>query len=257
MNDFDHDSAALFRAARDAADPDPGAEVRIRKALSVQLGAAAFIVSGAKGAAVATSKGGASLGGLWAKTAAHFAWAAKILPIALVPVVGGGAVVSYRYLARTQATTAAAISTPMASPRVVERLARPVATEGPAATEPLATAEIAAAPVIPAPAARRAQTPQTPSTAPSTLSDEVTLVARMHELWRAGDLTGLDRAIADHQRRFPRGILAEERDAMKAMLICRRVSPARASEVAAAFAAEHTGSPHIARVNAVCNEQQR
>jgi hypothetical protein len=50
------------------------------------------------------------------------------------------------------------------------------------------------------------------------LNEEATLLMRAEKKWHAGDLNGAIAAVDEHQRRFPGGVLAEERTALRARL---------------------------------------
>ncbi|HKQ70351.1 MAG TPA: hypothetical protein VJT73_13470, partial [Polyangiaceae bacterium] len=95
-----------------------------------------------------------------------------------------------------------------------------------------------------------------PEPASSSLASEIGLLSPMHEAWRSGDVNAVARAIGEHERRFPRGVLAEERDALKVMLACRSADPKRAAQLASEFAAGHPGSPHKGRVSVACGDKR-
>ncbi len=111
-------------------------------------------------------------------------------------------------------------------------------------------------PVTAAPPVNEVPTVAPPDVA-SSLRSEVALLSQMHQAWQAGDTSTLEREIAEHERRFPRGVLSEERDAMKVMLACRRADAEHAQRLGAEFAAQHAGSPHIARVASVCADKRK
>ncbi len=80
----------------------------------------------------------------------------------------------------------------------------------------------------------------------------------MHRALGARDEGDLSRAIEEHGRRFASGVLAEEREAMRAMLDCMRASSIeRAKSIAARFVAMHPRSLHAARVETSCNDFAR
>ena len=57
---------------------------------------------------------------------------------------------------------------------------------------------------------------------------------------------------AEHERRFPRGTLAQERDG--ARVVARCMSGAKSSSGAEAFLAAHPRSPMRARIVAACEQ---
>src|SRR5262249_51654743 len=92
-----------------------------------------------------------------------------------------------------------------------------------------------------------------PDDATASLLEEYALISRMHRALGAHDLGELSRAVDEHGRRFPSGILAEERDAMGAMLACMRAStPEVARSLVSKFLARYPESVHAARVEASC-----
>jgi hypothetical protein len=79
-------------------------------------------------------------------------------------------------------------------------------------------------------------------------ADEVALVAEIDAALRAGDGGRAMQLASDHERRFPRGLLVEEREG--ARVIARCMGGSRSG--AAAFLAAHPRSPMRARITTVC-----
>ena len=77
------------------------------------------------------------------------------------------------------------------------------------------------------------------------------LVGRMHSAWRSGDMRQVAERIAEHQERFPRGMFAEEREAMRAVLGCRQ-NTTHAADIASDFGRRYARSTYQARVNVAC-----
>jgi hypothetical protein len=97
-----------------------------------------------------------------------------------------------------------------------------------------------------------------PSSDAAALLEEYTLISRMRRALGARDATSLSLAVDEHQRRFATGVLAEEREAMRAMLECMHATTLeRARAIAATFVEAHPRSLHAARVEASCAERNR
>jgi hypothetical protein len=90
-----------------------------------------------------------------------------------------------------------------------------------------------------------------PTPAVDTLAEETEIVARARAAIASGEWTRAQTLLADHARRFPRGVLAPERDAYTAIARCS--SGARGS-ILATFTAAHPGSAYLDRVRAACED---
>jgi hypothetical protein len=123
----------------------------------------------------------------------------------------------------------------------------------------------------PAPAPEKASTIHAPSPAETTsvgsvqvrepvrqpaprdrLSREVALLSRATSALHAGDPTAALKALEEHQRKFPNGVLSEERRAAKALALC---SLARFNEGRSELARLAPQSPEAARARELCNPQ--
>jgi len=217
---------ALVQEGRTALRPAAGDRERIEAALRVQLGPGALPPPGS----VAPPPIGAAAG--WQ------ALAAKVL-------VGAGLAGGALYLAfsnrspEPQAIVSAPPAAPTASvPSSGERL-----SDVPAPTESLEEAQpVAAHPTTassePAPRAR------------DRLAEEVALLSRATTALRAGRAGEALKALDEHQSKFPRGALNEERRAAKAQALC---SLGRMSEGRAELARLAPQSPAAARAKQVCD----
>jgi len=84
----------------------------------------------------------------------------------------------------------------------------------------------------------------------STLQQEVALLSRAHRaLERGAPRDALD-ALAEHRERFPRGVLASDREAATRVARCIVDPDARAAGLA--YAASHPRSPLATRLRTVC-----
>jgi hypothetical protein len=91
---------------------------------------------------------------------------------------------------------------------------------------------------------------------PSSLAEELSLLtAAQHAARRArprAALAWLDK----HARRFPEGVMAEERAAERVAALCALGKTERAQRVARDFLARFAGSPQSARVQRACGEPE-
>jgi hypothetical protein len=86
------------------------------------------------------------------------------------------------------------------------------------------------------------------------LKEEQALIAGAKRTLDAGDASGAMRALAEHARRFPDGILAEERSALRVMALCARGDSGQGQTERADFLARWPRSPHAGRVRSACSE---
>lgn len=220
--DWGMESETLFRDARRALSPTAQDRARVRERLAAQLAAGAAAAS----VATATSK---------ATVASKSALYAKILA-SIALVTGATLVVGPRAFTKSDATRAivAPAPTKAAIARIVERSR--------IAPPPVAAA-VTRDEVVPAP---RPVVRPAPSGVAS--ADEVALVAELDGALRAGDAARALRLAADHERRFPRGLLVEERDGARVIARCINGSTSNAD----AFLAAHPRSPMRARITSAC-----
>lgn len=171
------------------------------------------------------------------------------------------------------ATTAAAVLTAIAWPRLSPPpvAAEPSPSVGPEQVEPPSSARAPRArvdsPVAPAeppvaePArevvrsAKPSRAPQPSSLAvsepeaPDGLQQELALLRRARRFLREGSAAQAVSVLMAHQRTYPTGQLAEERDAL---LVVARCKTGRPNTGRAAFEAAHPGSHHLSAIRAAC-----
>lgn len=167
-------------------------------------------------------------------------WSAAAKTAAAVCLAGGAIVV---VLAVRPATPAPRSALPSFSAGSVEP-----ATTSPSNTQvpPTQVPELAAPPASPGP----------PSPAPAQrrrdpLAQEVSLLTRATSALRAGHAQDALRTLDTHQRRFPAGVLAEERRAAKAQALCML---GRVVEGRAELSQLSAGSPAAARGQRLCSD---
>jgi hypothetical protein len=273
MDDLDPELSRLFDAARGVTDPTREDRTRIRSALAAKLATGVLLTSAS---AKAAAGAGANLGGVLGKS----------LKLVLLKQIGPGLLVGSLLGGGASLVAAVASGPSTAPPDTGVSQARSTAHSRPsnASLPPVTTVSSAGAlpRAEPLPSPRSSMRPEPADQPPpandrfhgpepaiaafpepkpqppaSELSGELAVVSRMQSAWQRSDWAGVRSAIRDHEQRFPRGTLSEEREAVKVMLACRSTEPARAIELGASFSSRHPNSTHAARVSAVCGGNKR
>jgi hypothetical protein len=291
MSELGRDLQKRMRVLERETDATEDDRARMRRKLSKRLGVAAIAASTTGSVSAYASRGAAMKLGAWLAIGAKVATVWNGVPLALaigaaasVPIVRGVNSSSADGAFTDQAMESRAALPPAPSPptpaklgtesadisRLVPPLAEPL--DSPAGASPTAPKPAHA---LSPPAAPNRARPQTsaptgldladtsahvalketsrPDDATESLLEEYALIARMHRALGARDQGELSRAVDEHGRRFPSGVLAEERDAMHAMLGCMRAStPEEAQSLVSKFLARYPRSLHAARVEAGC-----
>ena len=249
--------SALFAQARRAGDPTSDDRQRVRAALGRKLGVAAGAAVAATTSKAAGLAGVGAVAGLGGATAAVVKVAAVVVALA---VFGVGAVVMSE---RTQGRSAVGPVELAVRPAPIERSAADPATpELHAPPVPVTPPSVSLAPTrAPSPVALLAPTAapvpgatDTPSASilPDRTAEELALIQQMQTALRAGDTARTLAIVAEHERRFPDGQLAPEREGAKVIALCTGAPRDRAAELGRAFLASHARSPVAARVRATC-----
>lgn len=227
----------LLSKARHGLGPSARDRARVRAALVAGL------------AATMAPTAAAAVGGM--KVGLGF----KLVGLAVVTLAISGAAVVSR-------------STPPTTGRAAERALEPPPASVVAAPPPVPALEDVPPPVetiaapLPkprkrvasvAPPAPAASMLPEPTVASGALGEETKLVSAANAALRAGDGRAALAAIEDHQRRFPAGVLAEERDAQRVEAMCLAGQTAEARERAARFGRDRPGSPLLTKVKAACS----
>ncbi|HET7539137.1 MAG TPA: hypothetical protein VFK05_04675 [Polyangiaceae bacterium] len=134
-------------------------------------------------------------------------------------LVGGAAIWSLRpSFSQTHTASAVSAPAPVTPPEVAETIAPVVDAPALVAPEPAPS-------VKPAPEAKAPAQP-----ARDALAEEVALLSRATRDLRAGRAAAALKSLDEHQRKFPHGMLAVERRAVRAQTLCtlKRVSEGRA-----------------------------
>ncbi|WP_437932435.1 hypothetical protein WMF37_25305 [Sorangium sp. So ce291] len=124
-----------------------------------------------------------------------------------------------------------------------------------------APAEASAAPPA-ADGAARKPTPRTPTAAaagkpgPEGLDAEIALLRDAQQALQAGQFAQALSKLDEHASRFPRGVLSTEREASRAIALCRSGRAAPGKAIAAKLLAQNPGSPLATRVRAACGQEE-
>ena len=234
MNDLDSRARAIVEAARDADDPSPADRDRIRAVVLVQLAA---------GAVASTAVAGSMTVGMKLGLAAL-----------AVSLVGGGAAGLVHWRRPQDAASVAAHA------RV------PVGSARHTTASPVATPEMATPPAIaPSSEESQARRPDRPRklvgqvsreresfTQEDQLNAEVAVLKRAREELRLGRPAQALEALREYDRRFGKGALDEERQAMAAIAACQAHPGPSARAQAEAFMLSSPNSPLLGRVRVAC-----
>lgn len=216
MSDLTEGGKALVQAGRRADRPSDADRKRVLIALQARLGDAALL-AGASEAPAAVNRAQA----LRTKFAKWGGWVGSAVIVAgaawFVPQLGhhGG----------TAGKAAPAPSSSVASIASVESQAlvpAPVAAPAELVPNPNAPSEAveSARAAVPDAANRTPELQKSPTRARDGLAEEVALLSRAETELHAGHPEKALTALAEHQRKFPRGALAEERTAARIQALC-------------------------------------
>lgn len=146
-------------------------------------------------------------------------------------------------------------SSSSSSAEVLEIDAEPASPESaPADPTPSPTVADPSPSVGPRASSHGSRTPSEPAALEAPTSDLAAERILIAGAWRALSSGAPGRALElarSHADRFPRGMLAPEREAVRAVAACRKAGAPR-PELATEFARAHPGSPLIARIREVC-----
>ena len=222
--EVDQELERLFSMARTATLADAGARERIRAGLAPRLASSVTATSSVWGQRLRLGFGVAVLGtcgvAFWLMRAPQ----ANVTPTAAPAPVSTSAVPAFE----------------------------PAVSGAPAAqAAPVEAPPVSAKPTPPT-SAREASKAAPSSTHGADSAEELTLVRAMQQALRSGNPSEALALAADHARRFPRGMLLEEREGVRAVAQCQLASPAARGAILTAFARHFATSPYGARVKAAC-----
>jgi hypothetical protein len=235
MSELGPESRALLDAARGADEPASADRDRVRARVAAAIAAGAGASAG-EGAASAGSAGGSiAAGGLVVKLA---------LAILAVGAIATGAFFAFR----GGDDDAPPADEPVAA---VEPAAEPEPAPAPEAA-PVAEPEPEVV-VDPEPAKKKpVKKPAERPPSADSLKEERAILARASAALRGGDADGALAAVAEHAKKFPKGLLVEERSATKVLGLCAAGKVAQGEKARDAFLDRWPRSVHAARVQAAC-----
>lgn len=243
-DDFGRD---LLRAGKTAEAP----EERMRARAMETVTKMALVAGGTTAAAATTAKAGAlatALKGLLSIKG--------LLVVAAASAAVCGSVYAYERLGHVTPAAppippnATAIATATAMPTTPVLIATTATTEDSVSASPPPTPTTMTAPTAPtAPTARASGSTSTSAkTGTSSLSEELGLVDDARKALAAGDPTTALRSVAEHDRRFPAGALATERDVVRIDALVAAGRRDEANARARTFLARH---PHAAQAERI------
>ncbi len=269
----DHERDALFARARGEATPTDDDRRRVRAALHHKLGiavGASVGVTAAKAAASVTPNVVATVGSAAATTAvAGLSGLAMVKVVAIVVAVAAlgvvalprGASVSTSKRAVTAVLppepVAAAVQLPVAPPVLSAPPVREPSTVAAAPEPPPRPREVVAPRPLPAPVAPVAADVPTASPiadlpASPEAAEDLALIKEMQAALRANDAARVLTLVREHEQRFPRSPLAQEREGARALATCALATPAEAAKIGETFLQAYPLHPVAARVRVTC-----
>jgi hypothetical protein len=209
MSDLSEGGKALVQAARRADRPSDADRKRVLVALQARLGDAALLAAGV------TEAPRAAASGIRHARSKFIKWGM----VGSTVLVAGVALVVPRLGHKTeQVAPTAVVSVAAPTPPVV---AAPAGAAPEQAPTPSAPTDAPARVATPEGSIRPSDTQKAPSRSRDGLAEEVALLSRAETELHAGRPEKALVALAEHQRKFPRGALAEERTAAKIQALCK------------------------------------
>lgn len=236
-DDLNPDARQLVELARQARTPGEADKLRIAERLAVPLAASAAVGGATAAAKAAGSKAvGASLLG---------SWGVKLAALVVVGATATAVVVS-----RGSSSSGSKASTPgpVFAPGPATQVVPPAPAAEPAPVSPEALPEQAVEPVAPQKSAALA--PHAPKA--DELMEEAALLHQAQSAWRAGQSAEALKLANQHAQRFPRSQLANERDVLRVLSLCKLGQKSAAKQVGARLLKSAKGSPWYQSVADSC-----
>jgi hypothetical protein len=246
MNDVNPDVRRLVDLARKARTPGSDAKHRVAERLAVPLAAGIAAGTAAGAAKAAAGVEIASAAGAKAATVGLF----SSVGVKLAAVIAVGAAAAALVVGRVDSRPSPA---PAASQRVIEpvRPALPEAVTSENDVSPLPPLEEAPAPADSA-APRKAQAAPSVHAEAHDLVQEAALLHEAQSAWRAGDSAKALSLANQHAQQFPRSPLANERDVLRVLSLCKLGQVHAARQVGARLLRSAKGSPWYQSVADSC-----
>jgi hypothetical protein len=264
---------------READNPNSEDRTRVRASLALKIAAGTAVVAAAGEAAVQAAGSAASTGstaagttlGSGAAVAGATTSVGLFAKIAGVVAVALGLVVGASYFESKPQVRARAVPSASAVSKVVNvpSVATPSVSE-PHAIELPAEASVRNAPVLEAPASSRppkvaAAAPELAKNASAAVEKtgptldvaaESALLSAATTALRGRNFNAVFESLDEHARRFPRGVLAEERDTMRIRALAASGDSATACRLAKRFASNFPESSYGNEVRATCTSPE-
>jgi hypothetical protein len=204
--------------------PSSRDRARVATALAARLGTAALLLPEAAGAA----------------PKALAVWP-KLATVAASVSAGIAAIGATYWLTQTAAT-------PTEAPVKPPAVAAPVVTHAPPPATSVESDDVPPSALAPEPVVT---TPRKAATV-DPLVEEVAILSKATSALRAGNPAEGLRLLEEHQRKFPKGRLAEERRAARIQALCALGKLSAAEAELARLAQSSPRSPHLARAQRAC-----
>jgi hypothetical protein len=237
MSDLSEDAAALIRAGRTAFRPGAADRDRVLDSLNGILAESAAL-------------DGARQTGAAHAAASRLTWKSWLVGSLAAVAVGTGSIVALHL--GTRAPSRLEPAPPSPAPPVAEMMASAGSSEstGPSSSDIAPTLERTRAGGIPN--APRSASRSAARALPDSLPEEVRLLSRAEQQMNGGLAGDALKTLAEHERRFPAGLLAEERMAARVQALCALGRTAEAKNDLTRLTRAYPRSPHLDRARRVC-----
>jgi len=236
MSDLSLGGKALVQAAKRADRPNDADRARVLEALRGRLGDAAVLGTTLGQAAAATREVAA-----WGTKFAKWGW------------VGPTALVAGALLFAPRFWPTAVNAVPSASAGLTPLAPSPASLESAAPELAPAPVDAPIAPLAPSSSSRPVELQKAPRSRDG-LAEEVVLLSRAQTELRAGRPANALLALNEHQRKFPRGTLAEERTAARIQALCALGRTDEANAQLKQLASISPNSAHQERARQACRK---
>jgi hypothetical protein len=280
MTELSREARAALARGLELDGPSAERRARVKSRLVLALGSGAAVLGGSVAAAAEAAS--PFVAGAAAVTAKGLAVGSLLVWFGAGALAGAGvsgAVVAVRHVtppatrsleARPLAASRAerapragvpAAPAPSSAPGAQPALTGPGVTSGsaPAAARSRGVPAMSALPPVAAPPAGTATVAGAPSVTglpsavtSSGLSEEAALLQRAERALAANEPGAALSALAEHERRFPAGVLREERQAAKVLALCELGRVAEARSLARVFLSAAPGSVLVPRLERSC-----
>ncbi|AKV02620.1 hypothetical protein AKJ09_09283 [Labilithrix luteola] len=265
MDDLGPDEQKWLDVLRSSSEPTTNDRARVRASVLATIAGGAVGTSTAAAASTAAAGPGVAKVGAVASAAGStslFTGGLKVgLAVVVLAVGGGGAFVAVKRPTTVTPVAAAASAAaptereaPAAAPAELPAgMAEPQATPVGATPQP-ETVDRSPAAVSARPAARRAASTPKMTAESDDIDAQLVLITQAQRALERGEPNAALTALARHERDYPRGSLAPEREGLRAIASCdAKRSNGRA--LAERFVAANPSSPLVARIRKSCLSQ--